>query len=295
MPVERLGGESAGSRRPPPLRIPPTQLAVRRGERGLTGSDDDRAPAAVDDQLLPVDQQEHIRPEPDRHRHAERSGDDRGVRRRGPVGERDRDDAVRAELELGHLARTEIARDQDGSPVETICEPGSAAEDPRHPAAELADVGRPRGEQRVVERGERRGVLRHRFLRGARGRDPPGAATDSGLECRILRHQHARLDDLSLVGQSCCPEPRGHPPELLDGLGERGERTTGLVAVACSRRVVPHASHDEGTADRDPGGRPEAVVHAFAHGAATLCSRAAMINAVDVAPGSWWPMLRSPR
>ena len=39
-----------------------------------------------------------------------------------------------------------------------------------------------------------------------------------------------------------------------------------------------------------------ASVEPTAHdSAATECASAARISAVDVAPGSWWPMLRSPR
>ena len=232
---------------------PSDQLAVRRGERGLTGSDDDRAPAAVDDQLLPVDQQEHIQPEPDRHRHAERSGDDRGVRRRGPVG------SATATTPSAPSSSSAISPGMRSRATRTV----AGRDDLRARLRRRGSApsgGRARGRRPPARRaagrraGQRRGVLRHRFLRGARGGIRPARRripASSAGSCAISM----LVSTISVSSVSPAALSRAATAELLDGLGERGGRTTGLVAVACSRRVV-HASHDEGTADRDPGGRP---------------------------------------
>ena len=53
---------------------------------------------------------------------------------------------------------------------------------------------------------------------------------------------------------------------------------------------------DEGRANPDAGGDDDTTEAAFAHCSAAIASSSARrIKAVEVAPGSWCPMLRSPR
>ena len=108
-------------------------------------------------------------------------------------------------------------------------------------------------------------------------------------ESGILDHQLVRLENVGLVLEAGRSEAVGASSELGRNGVESGER----VAVACRRLgIVPH----EGVPDRDPAGGGETAELALAHfSAETVLARAPRMSVVDVAPGSWWPMLRSPR
>ncbi len=119
-----------------------------------------------------------------------------------------------------------------------------------------------------------------------------GKGLDLLQERGILGHQPVRREDLRFSVEALRGEPCFCPRELRGYACERGERGLRPSAVRNSNRL----GRDEGRADGDTGGDDDAAKPAFGHGsAATASSSARRIRAVEVAPGSWCPMLRSPR
>src|SRR5439155_22828503 len=84
----------------------------------------------------------------------------------------------------------------------------------------------------------------------------------------------------------------GGAAELLRDPCERCQRRVDAVALVAVHRV----GECEGRADCDPAADGEAGEKQVAHDCSlTACSSARRMIVVEVAPGSWWPMLRSPR
>src|SRR5439155_13806032 len=108
----------------------------------------------------------------------------------------------------------------------------------------------------------------------------------------VLGHQLVRLDDLGLRLATLCAQSLGGAPELLRDAREGFERRVDAVGVF----VRDGLGEGEGRPDRDPDADGEAGENHLGHGrSVTACSSARRMIAVEVAPGSWWPMLRSPR
>src|SRR5439155_479357 len=124
-----------------------------------------------------------------------------------------------------------------------------------------------------------------------------GEPLDVRLEQRIQGDQAVRLEDLRLRCQAVAAEPVGPCAKLVRLALERRQRARLLELVPAEGAVVGLRRVEQSdAADGDAGSGGQAAQLASAHGdAAWACSRAAMINAVEVAPGSWCPMLRSPR
>ena len=129
--------------------------------------------------------------------------------------------------------------------------------------------------------------------RGGRRRQPRSELTHPRVEGRILGHQPIRLQDLGLVHEAVVAECAGGTAELQCRL-----RKCGRVRPRVRHGLPRHdlAQHDC-PADDYSGGGAEAAQHRPLHqaSAATERSSAATMRAVDVAPGSWWPIERSPR
>ena len=119
---------------------------------------------------------------------------------------------------------------------------------------------------------------------------------DLRLEGGVLGHQPVRLDDLRLVEQAGLAQPRGRPAELLGHVCERLECALALRRAAHTGVVRLGVAQHERLGHRDASGGGQASEDALAHSSSRSArSSAATISAVEVAPGSWWPMLRSPR
>ena len=202
----------------------------------------------VEEHRSPVADLHQAAAEGNRHRHAERARDDRGVRRRGPLRERDGDNPALAEVELGDLGRPELAGDENrvavlnGGRWQPLRDAGGAA-------AQLAHVGRARGEERVGKRGEQARVLLGRSPQRIGRRQAGGERADACGEDRILGHQAVRLQDLRLVGEPGAAELAGGGTELGSGHGERRE-CGGDVRRGDARRSL---AHHERLANGDSG------------------------------------------
>ena len=159
---ERVAPPDSGSHRLPRL----VQLRA-------CGIDRDAARLAVEEQDRAVVDPGHRRAERDGHRHAERTSDDRGMCRRGPLGQRDGDNPALAELELRDFGRPELARNENRVPVQSR-DLRRAGRNAGCTASDLADVRGARGEHRVRQRGQAaRNFLRcrpERLGRRRRGR-----------------------------------------------------------------------------------------------------------------------------
>src|SRR5439155_15147228 len=91
-------------------------------------------------------------------------------------------------------------------------------------------------------------------------------------------------------------QSRVGPAEILSHLGERVQGPLALALPAGPRRVRLGVAQHERLGHGDASRRGESSEDAFHHCPSEKArSSAAGISAVEVAPGSGWPMLRSPR
>ena len=108
--------------------------------------------------------------------------------------------------------------------------------------------------------------------------------------------QTVRLEDLRLVLHPDPAQPLGRLAQILGHAPQSVDRPCLLVGPAFSLRLRVGVTQDDGTPDRHPSRCGQPAKLALGHfSSAIACSSAEMISAVEVAPGSWWPMLRSPR
>src|SRR5439155_989888 len=155
--------------------------------------------------------------------------------------------------------------------------------------AELANVGGAGGQERIRNRCQQVGMTCGCLPKGSDGAELGPEPFDLQSEGGILDHQLVRLENLGLVLETGATEAFGASREL----GRDGVESGNWVARACRGRlfVLP----DEGAANRDPAGGGEPAELALAHfSAETVRARAPRMSVVEVAPGSWCPMLRSP-
>ena len=176
------------------------------------------------------------------------------------------------------------------------------AHQPRGPAAERVDVVGAGREQGIRERGDRVGV--HSARRQQRRRGRPAGLEHRGFELAVERgvgrHQDTGLDDLRLR-----LAPLGaQPPTERFQLGARRHqrrarrRQLGLAGGARRhRRGRGRAAQDARRAGSRAGRCRQAPQHELRHQPEGVSARpsVARISAVEVAPGSWWPIERSPR
>ena len=245
----------------------------------------------VDDHLVAVRCDKHVIAERSDHRNPERPGDDRSVGRRRPFGECDSEDESFLESEVEELCRTELTRNDDGRPDRRVCS-APARQRANRASPELANVDCPSREQRVVERRERSRVTFRRGPQRFRGGKCGCESCDLLHERRVLRHESVRREDLCFSLETLRDEPFFRARKLCGRARKRGERSLGSTALGSGNGLGRH----ERRADPDAWGDDDAVEPAFGHcSAATASSSARKIKAVEVAPGSWCPMLRSPR
>ena len=239
---------------------------------------------------------ENLVAQADHQRHAESARHDRRMGGRGSGGERQPTDPPGSQVQLGDVNGPEIARDEDRWPERRrgrrrrSCEqPGSA--DPQAP-----NVCRAGGEHCVLDLLE---LLRVPF-RGLEDSAGGGRLLRQSVNLlgkrRVLGHQSIRVEDVGLVDVPLGTKPVGGLAELG---GEARERREGALllhlpapAVQVRLDVPQHQRPTHGDASRRREPRQVALGHCSE---ATDRSSAARMSTVEVAPGSWWPMLRSPR
>jgi hypothetical protein len=276
--------------------------------------DDDGAGRAVEQHVGAVRRVEDGRVEPDHEWDPEGARDDRGVRG-GPAQHREGagrpasggQQVVGGDLVGGHDVRRGVIRPAGhvgrrgvtwpaGHVVRSGAVRGGAAvwgraeEAGEQAATHGADVRGAGGQGGVGQGGQQVGVVGDRV--GDRG--PGGLAggergVDLGPQVGVLGDEPVGVDDVGGLGLAGPPEPVGQGFQVG---GDRGERLVDGQATGSVRRVGRAVDAPE-RAERDAGrGRPALVGPPHAP---ITSARALKISQVDVAPGSWWPTLRSPR
>ena len=227
--------------------------------------------------------------------HAESTRHDRRMGGRGSGGEREPTDPPGSQVQLGDVNGPEIAGDEDrwsegrGGRRRSCEQPGSA--DPQAP-----NVCRAGGEHCVLDLLELLRVSFRGLEDSAGGRRLLRQSEDLLGKRRVLGHQSVRVEDVGLVDVPLGTKPVGGLAEL--GCEARERRKGALLlhfptpAVQVRLDVPQHQRPAHGDASRSREPRQVALGHCSE---ATDRSSAARMSTVEVAPGSWWPMLRSPR
>ena len=282
------------TRTPSRVTAGPVAAALARRAGGAARRIDDRVSAvAVDRERRAVGELQQRRAHAHDHRQPEPARDHRRVRRRAAGGE---GDARHALVELGHVGRAEILRDQDERAGSARCGPAG-----RGPATERADVVRAGGQDRVLDRGEHVRELIARFEnRLGSGQPARDRGFDGRVQGRVGGHQHTGLDDVGLLRGTVCTQAGGERGDLVARALERraGARQLGrgITRVRAGRRR-PDAPDGAG---RHPGRRSEAVEPPLGHHAPRRRSRAAISGAPAAGaaaprPPSWRPPRARPR
>jgi hypothetical protein len=243
----------------------------------------DHTGAAVDYDGVAVSRTEHIVAERRHHGDVERAGDDRSMRRRRPLGERDAEDESLLEPKIDELRRPEVTRNDDRR-IQRRLGRALARECAHSAPAELAYVGGARREQRIVERFERSGMpLRHGPQRLGR-RPLGGERLDFAHERRIGGHQPARRDDLRLGDATAHDEALLRPGKLPRDAPQRLDRSLGAAPARRRDRIRQYVRRSNVDSLRDDDAAKLSLAHCSA---ATACSSARRMITVEVAPGSW--------
>ncbi len=167
----------------------------------------------------------------------------------------------------------------------------------QRPAAHLADVGGPLGEGGVVQRSDGVRVLGDGLPDGHGDRRADGdPAGGGGPQVGVLGEVAVDLHDVGLLGPAADAQRVREDGEVLgdgvEGVLDLGHRVgAGTPGAGGGRRPVRAVQ----PAQCHAGRRRTAREGLTCHRAATAVARASKISAVEVAPGSWWPMLRGPR
>ncbi len=219
------------------------------------------------------------------------------------VGEAER---AYATAEFGDVGRPEVGRDDhtvDAIAVRTRSGCGVAGDPTGSPAPQAADVRGSRRERRVRERVElgRRGFDGLSDRPGGRSARDQHKAPHSLVQQRIHGHQGAGFDDLGLVGATLVPHALGERFEV--GLGSSKGRNRLLSGTGTVLDIALGALHgaflipEAHNAYGDPRSGGDAGQDPLRHQleSESVRSSARMISAVEVAPGSWCPIERSPR
>ena len=263
---------------------------LEAGTGGGVGVENDEPAIGVHAQRGPVGDLQQRGTGAGHQRDAERTCHDRRVRRDAAAGECDRRDPPAPGRDL---ARAEVFRQDDRSERRLYVQ---ARRELAGAACDRAQIGRAGGEVRVVEQRERLHV-RFGCLGDRRARGQPALrCLDGGLdEIGVARHELVGLHDLGV----------GRVPGFTQRCRERGqlggrqlESAPHLHGVLLGRaaRLLDVTVAGPRRAERGARGGRVAAQRRLAHeGPWTACSSAEMISAAEVAPGSWWPIERSPR
>ena len=238
--------ERAVGHRLKPLGLAPFPGREGRGEALRGRLEHGRSGRAVDDHRVASAGTREPLPHPDDHRDAEPAGHDRRVAgRRATDQSHARDEGV----QLRHVRGPEVVADEHHGiaalRLRVLDAPAIAARgQPRRAAAERADVLGSGCEVRVVERGDRGGVLRARLTTASpAGRSPPVAARP---RCRARDRPAISAPVATMSASSARPSARSRAAsasssaaarrQCLPRPGELGRRGPGRRAAAWSRR-----------------------------------------------------------
>ena len=255
---------------------------------------DDQAAVGVDGDLLAGGDREH---------RLAGAGDQRDAERRGRRSRRERCCRCRPArcpitvlAQRGDIAGAEIVGHHDRLRA------GGSGSAPGGqlpgPARDRPQVGCARGQRGIVESGERErvrlGGLRDRLC--GRQAQPAAAATAASTSAESVGHHPVGLDDLGVgrvpVGRSCSASGQLGGRQLEPRLDPRRAPAAGVPAVTASRRGCVQARPHRGT--RRGGMAADRAARSWRRSLTARSSAATMI-AAEVAPGSWWPIERSPR